>query len=260
MESAANLPATPEIVDDEHFDFGKRRDSLEKLRKENFRQILNRLESHKRPPSKLLDVGCAEGWFLEEARGRGYDVYGIEPDPWMARTLSEALPVRQGLFPDALSEGELFDIITFNDVFEHLPDAVAGIQACRKHLAPDGYLIINLPNSRGALYRISKMLRAVGMSEPFERMWQIQYPSPHLHYFNPDLLRRLADAHDLIERERAELPAIRIAGAWNRIRCDREAGILYCGAMWMGLMAALPSLALLPSDISVQIFQLKDTP
>src|SRR6187549_1124367 len=66
-------------------DEGLRGEALQDLRRQNFERILDVLEPMRTPGNaRLLDVGCAHGWFLEAARSRGYDALGLEPDAAIA--------------------------------------------------------------------------------------------------------------------------------------------------------------------------------
>src|SRR5688572_5945371 len=57
-------------------------DAEAELRREA-REVLAMLPS---PPGTLLDVGCAGGVFLDEARAAGFDVLGVEPNATMANS------------------------------------------------------------------------------------------------------------------------------------------------------------------------------
>lgn len=118
----------------------------------------------------------------------------------------------RGFFPDCLAGGGVdarpYDLIVFNDVFEHLPDVNQAMAACRARLAPGGRLDINLPASSGALYRLSRRLFRIGRPGSFERLWQKDFPSPHLSYFNSVNLARLAPRHGLKPRQSFRLPSL----------------------------------------------------
>jgi hypothetical protein len=62
---------------------------FERLRRENFRVILERLARFRTiQAAELLDVGSAYGWFLDEAERLGATASGIEPDERVAARLS----------------------------------------------------------------------------------------------------------------------------------------------------------------------------
>jgi len=229
---------------------------LAALRTANFERVLDRLAAcGVRPPGALLEVGCAHGWFLDAARRRGYTVLGIEPDgPIGAIARARRHDVRDGFFPAALPHDARFDAIVFNDVFEHLPDPRSAMAAAAASLAPQGLLAINLPSNRGALYRVAAGLRIAGWRGPHDRMWQVGFPSPHLSYFNPDALARLAAATGLREVDRQVLPSVARDGLWRRIRSDAGASWLTSAATWCAVSVALPLLRRLPADITLQLF------
>lgn len=236
------------------FDWEQRNEAFCALREANAARLLDRLEALRKPPANLLDVGCAEGWFVRAAVKNGYDALGLEADQRMVSQADPALNIRRGFFPEALGAEERFDVITFNDVFEHLPDVRAAMQACTQHLAREGILVINLPNALGGIFRIARFAARFGFLGPFERMWQAGYPSPHLTYFTPATLARLAEDFGLGEVARFALPAIEPRGLWARIRYDRTRSLAYSIGAWGALMGAMPLLAALPSDTSVQVF------
>ena len=110
------------------------------LRRRNFETVLDRLDVAAAASSRvLLEVGCAHGWFLDAARRRGYVVQGIEPDaPIGAQAALRGHPVAIGYFPAALGPHERYDVIAFNDVFEHLPDPRAALREAHARLRPGG--------------------------------------------------------------------------------------------------------------------------
>ncbi len=256
-ESAALTPAinAPSAV---AVDEDQREAALKALRIENFRTIVDYARQHvptSRP--RLLDVGSAHGWFLEAARDQ-FDVLGVEPDAEVGgRAAARGLPVRSGYFPDVVDHEERFDAIVFNDVIEHIPDIHSALAACRTHLNEGGILILNLPNSRGFFYRLSKLLARIGWRGPFERMWQKDMPSPHVHYFDPRNLRELVLKQGFTMVQTAELPALRAKGLMERLRYVGNATPVSLYTQYILIRCAIPILSLFPSDIIVSIFKKK---
>ena len=69
---------------------------------------------------------------MEAATARGITCVSIEPDLEMERRARSAgHNVIAGAFPDAMPAGARLDAITFNDVFEHLPDVNGMAQILR---------------------------------------------------------------------------------------------------------------------------------
>ncbi|WP_229414186.1 class I SAM-dependent methyltransferase [Zemynaea arenosa] len=248
------------VINDPHahanMDEAERETALRAIRQENFAEILQHLATLVAPGGRLLDVGCAHGWFLEAASNQ-YQVLGIEPDEAVAgRTSARGLPVRCGFFPNVLADDERFDVIVFNDVLEHIPDVRAAVDACHRHLNPNGVLVLNLPNSGGFFYRLSKVLARAGVAGPFERLWQKDLPSPHVHYFNPANLSRLIERHGFRSERAFQLPAIRANGLYERIHYVNR-NRLTASVQYLGVAGTLPFLKLFPSDIVVGMYRKK---
>lgn len=237
----------------------KRSQALKPVRTLSFRQVFGHLASHK-SKGELLDVGCGHGWFLEMAKEAGFNATGIEPDEFIWKEAKKTgLSVRNGYFPDVLQSDEQFDVICFNDVFEHLPDIAQAALACRKHLKKDGVLSVNIPVSNGLLYRISKILARFGVMSPFERLWQKEFPSPHISYFSTENLKHFFEKQGFEQVLDRPLRSAELSGLWQRVRYDQTKGMLYSIFSYLILLALLPFLRVLPSDIQLQFFKLKDS-
>ena len=234
-----------------------RETAIEPLRRRNFETVLDQIDAARSGErGDLLEVGCAHGWFLDAASSRGYAVHGIEPDaPIGAHAALRGHRVAIGYFPGALAANARFDVVAFNDVFEHLPDPRAALGEVRRVLRPGGLLAINLPSSRGALYRIADALRVIGWRGPHDRLWQVGFPSPHLSYFHPDALAALARAEGYREVARVPLPSVDREGLWARLRYDARAALPARAITWLAVALALPLLRRLSPDIVLQVFR-----
>lgn len=227
---------------------------LASLRQRNFRDLaarVARLFQGRSAKPRLLDVGCAHGWFIEAMQAR-FDAFGIEPDLAIAeKTSARGLPVRHGYFPDVLAPAEMFDVIVFNDVLEHIPDVDRTLQACNAHLAEGGWVIVNAPSRRGALYRIAALMARLGMNGPFDRLWQLGFPSPHVHYFDAASIEAIASKHGFAMVRMGALPSIAVRGLHARLLYGKDASRLKAAVLWVAILLALPVLKVLPADIEV---------
>jgi SAM-dependent methyltransferase len=231
---------------------------LETLRKLNFELLLDRLARHVRlEGTRALEVGPADGWFLEAAARRGVRVTGIEPEPELARAArARGLDVESGFFPRDLKDRGPYALIVFNDVFEHLPDPGEIFRLVAGLLAPGGLVVVNLPSSSGAIYRLAKVLDRLGLSAPLERLWQKGLPSPHLSLFDPANLRRLAESSAGFEFVDAfALRTITREGLAERVASTQRgpSGALLFAGVWLLSFVYVPPLPL--SDIFVGIFR-----
>ncbi len=253
---SADLASTINSIDtasvlDEH----AREVSLKSVRDVNFSVLTQILKQLKPRGGALLDVGCAHGWFLDKTK----DIFrssGVEPDESIFNaTKARGLEVAHGYFPQALLPDSKFDIIAFNDVLEHIPNVDDALMACKEHLNPDGLLLVNLPNSNGFFYRLSKLLARVGICGFFDRMWQKGMPSPHVHYFNQKNLTELLSNHQFKVVQTGTLDVLHAKGLYTRLTYSRANSVGKNVLLYVTLMLSLPVLKLLPSDIQYVIAQ-----
>ncbi len=148
-------------------------------------RIRNRfVRSFASPPGKVLDVGCAAGFFLAVAREDGWECAGVEPSAPIAETARKNLPgveIFTGLLEDAPFEKESFDLVTLWDVVEHTPDPVSFLRAAAAMVKPGGVLILETQNVDSLFARI------------LGRKWQHYKHAEHLYHFSPYTLRRLLE-------------------------------------------------------------------
>jgi SAM-dependent methyltransferase len=132
-------------------------------------------------PGRLLDVGCAAGFFLDEARLAGWDVQGCDVSAYAAEHARTALglDVRKGRFSDlALPAGD-FDVVTLLNVFEHLPDPRRVVAALERIVRPGGHVVIETWD------RGSTVARLMG------RRWHQYAPPTVLFFYDRASLGRL---------------------------------------------------------------------
>lgn len=227
-----------------------REKGLKSVRIENFNKLLKSIKQADKGASTLLDVGCAHGWFIEAAENQGFKVMGVEPDSNIYNaTVQRGLPVRLGFFPQALSSAESFDVIVFNDVFEHIKDVKSVLNECKARANSEGHLVLNLPSSSGFFYKLSKVLVRLGLVGSFERLWQKGLPSPHLHYFNTQNLTKLLQGNGFSVISTGRLSSLRFKGLFTRISYAGNHSFLTRLFIYLALLPVVPVLSLMPSDI-----------
>jgi len=120
-----------------------------------YRQLLLPLESQS-AGRRLLEVGCARGELLAIARGRGWDVQGIELSPEPARWARReyGVPVEVGTVEEIGPTLGKFDVAIATDVIEHVPSPRSFLKAIRQTLVADGRAIIETPNWGGLWRRL----------------------------------------------------------------------------------------------------------
>lgn len=112
--------------------------------------------------AKVLDVGCASGYLMEHLRAsKNCQCMGIEPNPESAGRASslgfEVISESASRAHPAIEHRGPFDHIVFGDVLEHMVEPLQVLGRYRSLLAPDGTIIVSLPNivSLRARFRIA---------------------------------------------------------------------------------------------------------
>jgi SAM-dependent methyltransferase len=130
----------------------------EPLHRRNARRRLERvaIDRHGLPPGSFLDIGCAYGYALDEARTEGWSVVGVEPSPAAAQRARE-LDLR--VFPDTgaalAAQPEGFDVVAMCQVLSHVPDPVAAVAGAARALKPGGLLFIETWRRDSLLARLA---------------------------------------------------------------------------------------------------------
>lgn len=147
----------------------------------NMKQFLRRVVKHK-PEGKLLDVGCALGFFVELSLAHGYDSYGFDPSLYAvkeAKSLVGPARIKQGTIGSVKYKPKSFDVITMFDVFEHLSDPASDLQKLSTFLKDDGIMVIATGDTSSAMARMLK------------RRWTFYIPPQHLFFFNKKTMTAL---------------------------------------------------------------------
>jgi SAM-dependent methyltransferase len=144
-----------------------------------YRRRLAIVRRHFPRPGRVLDVGCAAGYFLRVMRDEGWQVLGLEPSEAIRSLAVERLgreAVRDGLLGATELPQASFDLVTLWDVIEHIPDPVAAVRAARGLLRPGGKLLIETQNVDSTAARL------------LGKRWQHYKHAEHLYHFNPRTL------------------------------------------------------------------------
>lgn len=148
-------------------------------------RYLSRLDRYGVEKDALLEIGCGNGFFLEEALVNGYrTVRGIEPsqtaiDQANPRVLGQIVC---GLMGPGVFEPEQFDVICLFQVFDHIPDPSGLLDECFLLLRSGGFMLC-----------INHNIDAVSARFLGERNPIIDVE--HTFLFNPSTMARLFQVH-----------------------------------------------------------------
>jgi len=131
-------------------------------------------------PKKILDIGCGTGYFLGNLKSKNWQCLGIEPDP-KARSFAQknfGLEVLEA--ENFWKISEQFQVITLWHVLEHLHDLEKYFVKIKSLLAPNGVLVIAVPNHWAA------------ERNHYKEHWAAWDTPRHLWHFSPQSLEFLA--------------------------------------------------------------------
>jgi 2-polyprenyl-3-methyl-5-hydroxy-6-metoxy-1,4-benzoquinol methylase len=133
------------------------------------------------PGGRLLDLGCAAGYFMQRAQRAGFETHGIDLATWVEEVAASRgiSNVRSVSLEDARFPDEWFDVVHSSQVFEHLPRPLDVLKEVRRILKPGGVLYVNVPNYQ--------CLSIVLGRDDFE----LNTPPEHVLYFTPATLAEL---------------------------------------------------------------------
>lgn len=123
-------------------------------------------------PGRILDVGCAAGFFLEVARSQGWEPYGVEISPYIAKFAQEQmkLNVLVGELHQAKYEKDVFTTTTIWYVLEHTQNPLGILKEMTRVTKRGGIVAVSCPNLGGTYYRFCT------------KEWLKEQPSLHHFY------------------------------------------------------------------------------
>lgn len=130
-----------QLYSDSSFNYDDQIDNL----KFTYGKYLAKINSSKKDKGSLLEIGCGNGFFLEEAIRSGYsDVRGVEPSKIAIGKANERL--RKHIICDIMRPGLFhpgsFDLVCMFQVLDHVPDPCSLIKECWNVLKPGGSILI----------------------------------------------------------------------------------------------------------------------
>lgn len=137
------------------------------------RRRLQLLEPY-RSSGRLLDVGCAAGFFADEASRHGWNAEGVELSATMADLATTlGFSVHHGPFSCAELPAASFDVVTMWDYIEHSTDPVGDLRRASEVLRPGGAVALTTGDAASLVARLSGS------------RWHLLTPRHHNFFFTP---------------------------------------------------------------------------
>ncbi|MBL1280579.1 MAG: class I SAM-dependent methyltransferase [Fluviicola sp.] len=144
-----------------------------------YNELLDSFEKF-RKTNKILDVGAGNGFFLEIAKARGWEVHGTElTKKAIDFCRTKDINMEQGCLDEIKYEAETFDVITSFEVIEHINNPKTIVPEMHRILRKGGKCYVTTPNFNSLLrYRLKAKYDVIA------------YPN-HLCYFTKKTLRKV---------------------------------------------------------------------
>lgn len=148
------------------------------VNRQTFGRRIRSIEQRYGRKGRLLDVGCALGDFVLEAKAAGWDAEGAEISQYAAaRARERGAVVHAGVLEELRLPEASYDVITLYDTIEHFADPLSTLREVQRLLVPGGLVHLVTPNVGGLQSRV------------LGRRWYHYKPGEHLFYFSPATLR-----------------------------------------------------------------------
>jgi 2-polyprenyl-3-methyl-5-hydroxy-6-metoxy-1,4-benzoquinol methylase len=174
------------LYDQSYYDpwgIGGADNATERMKKATFHDKLDAIERFVPAKGRILDIGCATGFFLDAARERGWEVYGVELSAYSSTIARNKLGndrIITGTVEEAGYENGSFDVVVMTDVIEHVVNVQSFVKEVARILKPNGVTAITTPDP------LSLSCRMLG------QLWP-HYKLEHLVYFTPRALSVLLE-------------------------------------------------------------------
>lgn len=147
------------------------------------------LIAQRKPPGKILDVGCAGGDLMSILAARGWECYGVEPSQMSAaRARRRGFQVYEGLLSEIdFPYNNFFDVVTYLDALPFSATPGEDLKTIYSLLKREGLLLIEIP---GLTYRIIRNVGPVSFLQ-YGRWSHLSPDARHMFYYSKHTLARL---------------------------------------------------------------------
>lgn len=164
---------------------------------------LRLIKKHKNN-GKLLDVGCATGFFLSLAK-RDFYVYGLDISEYAVEVAKKnGLNAKVGELKKGIFQENSFDIITMWDFIEHVPNPNEVLNVANGLLKKEGILYLLTTNENSLMVWLGDILYKTG----FRFFSKLSHPVHHAFHFSDKILFEMLrkNGFRILETRKSEMP------------------------------------------------------
>ena len=166
----------------------------EKQFKKVFNFILNKIDS-----PNFLEIGAGFGGYINYANTLGFDCLAVDIDDHYKDSYATAGIEFIQQDGNQLTLDVSSNVVILSHIIEHIIEP----KKILNYLSNSNvkYFIIEVPSSKGTIFKISKFFLKLNIDFIWNRLWQKNSNSPHLHYFSDkSLLKTLNDCNLIVEK------------------------------------------------------------
>jgi len=131
----------------------------------------------------ILDIGCGTGELLNYFKLKGWNTWGVEPDPDARKLAIDNYQLNISDLDSLLNKGDTnFDIITMWHVLEHVWDLHSYLDVIKKLLNDNGTFIVAVPNINS------------WDAKHYKSMWAAYDVPRHLYHFSQKSMNELMES------------------------------------------------------------------
>lgn len=145
---------------------------------------LKYLKKRNKSAKRFVDIGSSAGFVVQAANDLKLDAYGVEIEKTGPKYAKEVLGLKNIYnmkLHDCKFEDNFFDIVTFYEVLEHIPNLDNFLQEVHRISTDNAILQLSVPNA--GHWSIQKDMQ----------LWDAIKPSEHLWYFDRTTIQRVLE-------------------------------------------------------------------
>jgi len=181
-----------------------------------YKKVLDEIES-RIEKTKILDIGCGTGAFLDIAKKRGWESFGVDISKRACDYAKEDFNINvfNGELYEANFPDKYFNVITLWDALEHIPHTSRFLKEVHRILKDDGLLFLETINVDTLINRIGDIIYKASFRK-IEYPIRMLYGPHHIYYFTPFTLKRFLEKFkfNILEMHQDEYKINKIGVSW----------------------------------------------